>query len=251
MFPFFGISILSVLQLVCIVHVLIRRKDIWWIALLLFMPGISAIVYTWTEIIPSLRHSNLSQIQLPIFQKLKIKEYEHALEECDSVDNRVNLAEMYAKFNRHEEALTLIKDCMSGPCKDSPDLIFTYAIIQFENGNAAEALAQLDKLDKLDAKNRRKERRLLRARVLDKLDKFDEAETKYSEALKGFDGEEARYRYADFLMRRDRYAEALALAQQGIAYYKKSERLYKRIEAYWYSALKMLVRECRKKIAAK
>ncbi len=239
------------LQIACIVHVLIKRKDYYWLWLLFMMPGISAIIYFITQVLPSVRYTNLNQIQLPFFQKMKMKQLESLLEDCDSVDNRVNLAEMYAKFHRDEEALELIKDCMTGPCKDSPDLIFTYAIVQFQNGHAAEALVQLDKLDAMGAKNKRKDRQLLRARILDKLERFDEAEEKYKEALKGFDGEEARYWYADFLMRRKRYAESLALAELGIRYYKKSESLYRRVESYWFSALKMVATASRKQQSAK
>lgn len=244
-------TLIGILQIACIVHVLMKRKDYYWLWLLFMMPGISAVIYFITQVLPSLRYTSLNQIQLPFFQKMKMKELESLLEDCESVDNRVNLAEMYAKFNRDEEALALIKDCMNGPCKDSPDLIFTYAIVQFQNGHAVEALAQLDKLNEMGAKNKRKERQLLRARVLDKLEQFDEAEEKYKEAQKGFDGEEARYWYADFLMRRKRYTESLALAEQGIRYYRKSESLYRRVESYWFCALKMVANASRKQQSAK
>ncbi len=239
--------LLGALQIFCIVHVLVKRRDYYWLYLLLFAPVVGAIVYIIIQVLPGLRNTSLSQIQLPFFQKMKMKELEHQLEECDSVDNRVNLAEIYVAFDRHKEALNLIQDCMTGPCKDSPDLIYTYAAVQYQNGNAAEALKQLEKLDAMGAKNKRKPRQLLCARVLDTLGRVEEAEAKYKEALKGFDGEEARYWYSDFLMRHKRYRESIALAEQGIAYYKKSEKLYRRVESYWFSALKMVANNSRKR----
>lgn len=243
--------VVGALQIACLIHAIVKRKDSYWYYLLFFMPFVGAAAYFFTQILPTLRYTSLSQIELPFFQKMKIKQLESKLEDCDSVDNRVELAEVYAKFNRDEEALALIKDCMTGPCKDSPDLIFTYAVVQFQNGNAAEALTQLDKLDAAGAKNKRKDRQLLRARVLDALDKSADAEARFKEAIKGFDGEEARYWYADFLMRQKRYADAIALAEEGMKYYKKSESLYRRVESYWYSALKMVANASRKQQASK
>ncbi len=242
---------LVAIQIGCVIHAVVKRKESVWIYALIFAPFVGAVVYIVTQILPTLRHTSLGQIQLPMFQKMKVKELEAKFQECDTVDNRVELAEIYAKFNRDDEALAMIKDCMTGPCKDSPDLIFTFAVVQFQNGNAAEALVQLDKLDAMAAKNKRKDRQLLRARILDSMGKYDEAEEKFKDAFKGFDGEEARYWLADFLMRRRRYDEAIALAELGIAYYKKSESLYKRVEAYWYSALKMVANASRKQRAMK
>lgn len=238
------------LQGICIFHVIKTGRNYNWIWLIMFVPVIGVAIYAWFEILPDFRLRELPSIELPVFQKMKIREYEERLKELDTVTNRVNLAELYAKYNRQQEALALIKDCLTGPSRNDFYVLLTYAIILFQNKNYEECNTVLDTLDEKSATERGKERRLLRARVYEQVGKKQEAEEIFRKIASRFDGEEARYWYANFLLGEGRLREARDVVQEGIQSYKRSSRVYKRAERYWYTGLKLLLKKLKKEIGS-
>ncbi len=240
--------LILLLQGICVAHVIKTGRNYSWIWLIVFAPVIGVVIYAWFEILPDFRLRELPSIELPVFQKMKIREYEERLKELDTVTNRVNLAELYAKYNRQQEALALIKDCLAGPSRNDFYVLLTYAIILFQNKNYEECNTVLDTLEEKSATERGKERRLLRARVYKQLGRKQEAEEIFKKIASRFDGEEARYWYANFLLGEGRLPEAREIVQEGIRVYKRSGRIYKRAEHYWYTGLKLLSKKLKKEI---
>lgn len=248
MFAFIPYWLIVAAQVVCAVHVLKTRRDGKWLWLIVFLPGFGAVIYFILEILPGLRGASLPDLDIPLFQKLKIKAAEKQLAGCDSMDNRVALAELYATYGREQDALMLIKDHMAGVHRDSPYVLFTYALILFKNREYAKAWDTIAKLEAVSDNVRRRERAVLKGRILAAQGENEQALAALKDACRGFNGEEARYRYAAHLLTLQRHVEAIAVAEEGIAYFRDSEALYRRQERPWYRGLKGLRAQARKQL---
>lgn len=228
------------LQGICVLHALKTNRDYKWLFLIVFIPVVGSGIYFFTQILPGLKTASLPEFDIPLFQKMRIAQVEKTLRACDSMDNRVELSELYAKFGREQEALALIQDHMSGVHRDSPYLLFTYALILFKNGKHRESIDVLIRLQGLSDTVRKRERKLLMGRNLAALGQSSEAEPMLRDACKGFNGEEARYWHAQHLHTSGKHQEAIAVAREGIEYYRDSEALYRRQERAWYKGLRSL-----------
>jgi hypothetical protein len=250
MFFAFPYSLVLVVQALCVLHVIKSRRDSKWIWLIVFLSIIGCAVYFVMEILPGLRSASLPDLDIPLFQKLKIKAAEKQLARCDSMDNRVELAELYATYGREQDALALIKDHMQGVHRDSPYVLFTYGLILFKNREYAKAWDTIAKLEAVSDHVRRRERAVLKGRILAEQGEDERAVAQLKDACRGFNGEEARYRYAAQLLKLQRPAEARAVADEGIAYFRDSEALYRRQERPWYRGLKQLRSQAQKQLRA-
>jgi hypothetical protein len=240
MFESIPYSVIVIFQGLCVLHVLKCRRDYKWFWIIVFIPLFGCIAYFFFEILPGLRGGALPEFDIPIFQKMKMSKAEKELKNCDSLDNRVTLAELYAKFGRSAEAIHLIQNDIVGVHKDSPYFLYAYALILFGNHKYDESLDILDRLGGVSESVRKKERKLLRGRIKAALNQDEQAECILKDACKGFDGEEARYWYARQLVKTKKFVEAVKVADEGIDYYKDSESLYRRQERAWYKGLKSI-----------
>ncbi len=238
MFESIPYSLIIIAQGVCVVHVLKSNRDHKFIWLIVCIPVVGCGIYFFTQIMPNVKVGMLPELEIPVFQKMKIGKCEKQLKNCDSLDNRVELAELYARYGREREALELIKDSVVGVHKDSPYVLYTYALILYKNKEFDGSLEILDRLDKASASVRKREKKVLRGRILSDQGHHEVAEEALRDACKGYDGEEARYWYANQLLLNGKFDEAIKIANEGIEYFKDSESLYRRQEKPWYKGLK-------------
>jgi len=47
--------LIGALQIFCIIHLLLKRRDYQWLYLLIFMPFIGALIYLFVHVLPGLR----------------------------------------------------------------------------------------------------------------------------------------------------------------------------------------------------
>jgi hypothetical protein len=242
MFTFDSIpySIILIAQAICVWHVIKTNRDYKFIWMIVFLPLIGCGIYFFTQMLPGFKGASMPELEIPVLQKMKIGTFEKQLKACDSLDNRVALAELYAKYGREAEALNLIKDSVAGVHKDSPYLLYTYALILFKNNDFNKSLEVLDALDIASNSVHKRDKKVLRGRIYSHLGKALEAEEILKESCKGYDGEEARYWYAHQLMGNGKYDEAIQIADEGMEYFKESESLYRKQERPWYNGLKSI-----------
>src|SRR4051812_40614203 len=90
----YGYYIVAAFQIVCILHALkTSRRD--WIYLLIFLPGVGAIIYIIREILPGLRVSEMTTATNTIFAGGRIKALERNCKIADTDANKLRLAEEY------------------------------------------------------------------------------------------------------------------------------------------------------------
>ena len=199
------------IQIYCIVDVIRRGRNTFWILPLLIAPGVSAIVYFIVEIMPGLQHNRhvrtaRQQIVEKIDPERELRAARQALDLAETMANHMRLADALTELGRHKEALIhyqrgagAIPDFRTGE---------KLARSLFMNDKPREALSVLDKLPKVNGQSDRDRASLLRARVLEEMGQHDEALTLYGEICERVAGDEARCRYAALLLKAGRTSEA-------------------------------------------
>jgi hypothetical protein len=218
----------------CLMHALRTGRGLLWIWVLIMLPIGGAMAYVLCEVVPNMRGPDISS-RLPGYEKIEINRLQAELAECGTMDKRVELAELYLKFERMADALAVVESQLDGPFRNHHHLIYLTARLRVENGLWNEAEAALARLDEARTSLRSPERRLLAARIHAGLGRTVEADELLRELAKSNDGEEPRYRYAAFLRTAGRHSEADAVVAEMARRWKHATSQYKRLEKVWVS----------------
>ncbi len=225
-----------VVQLLLIVHVLKTGRQMFWVLILLFAPGIGAIAYFLVELLPELQGSFTARRAMRNVRKtlnpgadLRQRQLEHQL--SGSVDAARHLAAELMEAGRFEEAIAHYRNALTGLYEHDPDMMLGLATAQFSHGDADGCRETLDALREHNPDYSSADGHLLYAKALEAGDDLDSALGEY-EALAGYyPGAEARVRYAQLLERmekpelaRQEYAQILASAELAPKHFRKAQK---------------------------
>lgn len=199
------------IQITCIVDVIRRGRNTFWILPLLIAPGVSAVVDFIIEILPGLQHNRhvrtaRQQIVEKIDPERELRAAQRALEISETMANHLRLADALAELGRHQEAL---KHYQRG-AGARPDFRTGEKLARsmFMNDQPGDALAMIERLPPVNGQSDRDRVGLLKARVLEELGRTDEALAVYGDVCERLPGDEARCRCAALLIKAGRRPEA-------------------------------------------
>jgi len=209
------------LQIGCILHALkTGRRE--WLYLLIFLPGIGAIIYLLWEVLPVFRSGNAANNILGFLGGGKIRELERARTIADTESNRLKLAAAYAERKDFIKAIPLAKSCLTGIYANNYGMMIDVARYCFGAGEYEESLSWYTKAIALkDKRLETADDQLLYAQVLDRCGKDVEAEQAYLQVIRMHDSLEGRYHYGMFLKKMGRTEDArtqfkTVLAEKGL-----------------------------------
>ncbi|WP_102125651.1 hypothetical protein [Deinococcus planocerae] len=249
-------TLFTILNVVFLIHAIVTRRGAIWIALLgfsLFVGGfLGVLVYFFLEFLPTLRGSGRRAgaaigAGLEAIKPLdtRIREAQERLAESDTLANRADLATLLARAGRPDEAQATLQPLLSGIYEDDPVVLLTSAELELARGNAAAAEGLLNRVDlKTSAATRTRSLTLL-AQAQEAQGKTAEADGTYREAMTAATTEEPRARYAAFLLKQGRQAEAGQLLDQLAKTEQRATGLYRRQEREWFQMAAGLRRELR------
>lgn len=231
------------LILYCLYHAISRRSEPYWFFLILFLPAIGGIAYFLLEVLPDLRRGRLS-IDTSMFQSsnARILSRERALEEMDTLDNRMNLAREYKNAGRLEDAKKLLES-VSSIHQTDPYVRYELADLYFRENDLTTTRDILTGVLESCPEELRYRAKLLQARTLEGLGELEPAERYYREATMYFTGEEARARLAQFLIAQNRKDEAKKSLEDILRNYKRSASVYQRQQREWFDLAGKLLKE--------
>ena len=231
------------LILYCLYHAISRRSEPYWFFLILFLPAIGGIAYFLLEVLPDLRRGRLS-IDTSMFQSsnARILSRERALEEMDTLDNRMNLAREYKNAGRLEDAKKLLES-VSNIHQTDPYVRYELADLYFRENDLTTTRDILTGVLESCPEELRYRAKLLQARTLEGLGELEPAERYYREATMYFTGEEARARLAQFLIAQNRKDEAKKSLEDILRNYKRSASVYQRQQREWFDLAGKLLKE--------
>jgi hypothetical protein len=196
-------AIYGVLVIACLIHVLVRRNDFFWILIIFIIPYIGALVYFFSQVLPEFRGSQVREAVDALKPAgMRVRDLEKQLEELDTAQNRIALAVALRDAGQLERAEALLEGTRQGIFKNDPHVTYDLADVKFRLNKLQEARALLEELQPVAPEELRGRARLLLARTLQALEQPDEAERYFQAAISSFSGEEARYWYAAFLKAR-------------------------------------------------
>lgn len=231
------------INVACIVHVIKRNREYWWILIILFFQIFGALVYFLVEILPDLRRGDLGKDLSAAGDKLKspqlrIRQIEKELESTPTVEKRLELAEAYGQADQWDKAVGIYDSCTSGPFDDDPYILYGSAYARFQVGHYQQAESALDKIEKTKSKDKRESRWLLRLRIWEHTGREKQALEAYPDLLEAFSGEEARYRYALLLKKTGQTEEGNDLLKKMVSESSQHSKLYRKLNRTWVAKAK-------------
>ena len=195
------------------VHVVRTGQQIYWIFIILFIPTLGSLVYLIAIVLPELTGGTRAKrmgmaARDALDPSREYRTAKAAAADTPTVHNQMRLAAAAAAMGRHAEAEQLYAGAATGIHADDPALLLGRANALIELGRAPEALPLLEKVAEEQTTARNPSTALAQARVFEAMGRFGEADEAYQWAAGRLPGLEALARYAAFLARVGRKAEA-------------------------------------------
>ena len=208
MFPILGPSL--ILSIILCVHVVRTNQPMYWLWVILVIPWLGAIIYLIAVVLPGLTGGSAARRVTRAARDTldPSREYRAAKTACDdvpTVQHQMRLAKAAAGLGRHAEAEALFGQAAQGIHADDPILLLGRATALIELGRAQEALPLLETTN---PDGRTPAATLALGRAYDALGRVREADVEYQFAVGRLPGLEGLGRYAAFLARHGRTAEA-------------------------------------------
>lgn len=237
------------LQIALIIHVLVNRRQLYWIFLIFFIPVIGVLAYLFVEVLPDLRRGRRLDLA-PVMEGLRspearIKARREQLAELDTLQNRVALAAELTRAGRLEEAEAILEPARTGIYKDDPQLLYQLADLKYGQGKYAEARALLLQVDAMRSQTLAGKTKVLLADTARALGEPGEAERYYREGMGVGTSEEPRVKLAQLLLQEGRSDEARGLLEQIERTYRRANSLYRSQEREWFRLAGQLRQEVR------
>lgn len=235
--PLITILLLLVQVLFCI-HVIKTGRDMFWLWIILLIPGLGCLLFFLTQMLPEMTHSR--QVRYAGKNLIKtldphrdIRQLQDELEVSDSIDNRLALADAYIKTGQPDAAIPLYEKSLNGIHEDDPDIMFKLAQAFFISEDYQRSKEILDKLiaDKPDYMSH--DGHLLYAKTLEALQLTDEAIREYDQLSSSYPGEEARVRYGLLLKKTGNEDRARELFKETLTRIKRAPKFYLKKEKHW------------------
>ena len=194
-------------------HIMRTGRDTFWIWIVLMAPGIGSVAYIALNIVPEIFGGSTAQkvtraARATLDPNREYREAKAACEDTPTVRNQSRLATAAAQMGKPAEAEALFRNAAQGVHAEDPVLLLGLANALLELRRPADALEVLGRLGRDEAHGRTPAAALALGRAHEDLGCIDEADTALQWASERMPGFEALARYAAFMARNGRQAEA-------------------------------------------
>jgi hypothetical protein len=241
------LALLTLFQVVLIVHVIKTGRNFLWIWVLLLLPaGIGGLAYLAVEILPELFRSRTAQrtargLRRAMDPSAQLRRYENEARVTGNVASRQRYAEELVRHQRYDEAIAQYQQALSGLYEHDPNLMLGLAQAQFGKGDARGARTTLDELIGQNPGFRSPDGHLLYARALEAEGNIPKALEEYRVLAPSYPGAEAAVRYAQLLESQGQGAEAQRVARELLEQARIAPGHYRRTQRAWLDAAQKLL----------
>jgi hypothetical protein len=238
-------AIAGAVSILFVLHVVQTGRPRWWILVILAAPVLGPLCYVLFEVIPGTPGAHraqrsvdaaLKRVSRTLAPDAELQRRIDELERCESVQNKLKLANECMESGRPHDAARIYRDCLAGVYRDDPTIQYSLleALIVADEREGARRTAE-----HLLAQHpgfREPEVRFALARVHEREGDANAAEGIYHQIVPHYPGEAARYHYARLLWSRGRVEQAKALLATILANAERSSALYRDKERAWIKA---------------
>lgn len=212
--PLIGLSL--ILSIALAVHVVRTGRELFWLWIILIFQPLGGLVYFIAIVLPGLTQGQTAQrlersARAALDPMREYREAKQAWEDTPTVRNQSRLAHAAVALGRHDEAERLYAEAAHGIHADDPALLLGRANALLELNRGAEALAVLERLTQDPSEGHTPTAVLALGRAYEAVGRSSEADAALAEAAQRMPGFEGQARYAAFLARSGRKAEAQAM----------------------------------------
>jgi hypothetical protein len=228
-------QVIWVIQLALLIHMYRTGRPYWWTWVLLGAPVIGGLAYFIVEIAPELRAPRGRSFFYSLKpRKWRIADLRTAVEEGDSVDNRLALAEELYNGGLKQEAHDVATECLKGVFSNDPHTLVDVARYKIGIKRYDEALGLLDRVDTKADRMLALEVALLRGDSTLALGRNEEAEHFYRSVEGKYVGDAPRFGIASVMEKTGRRDQAEAIWKDIRVHYRKASPAWRRSEKKWY-----------------
>jgi hypothetical protein len=232
------VLVLTLLNIVLIVHAAKSGRFSPWGYIILIMPGIGALAYVAVELIPEWFGTYRGQqARKSVGRALDPDKHYRALKDqiefADTIANRAALAEECLALGRYREAERHYDAILAKPMGDQPGNILGKARAVFGDKRFAETVELFDQLSARWPDLESAEGHLLYARALEESGRLAEAADEYRSLSSYYAGAEPSVRYALALRKLGREAEAREVLADVVKRIELAPRYVRKTQAEW------------------
>ena len=240
-------ALITVLDVLLIVHAARTGRFLPWGFVILFLPGVGALVYVAFALAPGWLGSYGAQkarrsIASALDPTGRYRALRDELDLVDTIANRGALAEECLRIGRPQEALGHYEAILARPHGDEPAFLIRKARALRELGRAEEAVATLETMMAEAPDLHSPEGQLLFARALEAAGRPEEALEAYARVSNRFPGPEPRVREARLLERLGRHDQARSIAEEVVRSLRRAPRHVQANQREWFALARDLAR---------
>jgi hypothetical protein len=232
------ILVLTLINIVLVVHAAKSGRFSPWGYIILMMPGIGAIAYVAVELIPAWFGTHQGrQARKSVGRALdpdkQYRALEDEIERADTIVNRDALAEECLARGRFDEAEQHYDVILARPMGDEPRYVLGKARAVFGDGRSAETVALLDQLRARWPDFESADGHLLYARALEESGRVAEAADEYDNVSTYYTGAEPRVRLGLALRRLGREIDAREILADVVKRIELAPPYVRKTQAEW------------------
>lgn len=233
----------AVVQGLAILHVLRTGRDMRWIFLILFIPGLGAVIYFVAEVLPSLNQNvtarrTVRRLQGVVDPNRGLKSTLLDYERNPSVETASRHADELTRAGRYDEAIKVCNEARTGLFEDDPKILSSLANAEFAAGRHRETIATLDRLRETNPSFRSPDGHLIYARALEESNDSNRAIDEYASLARYYPGAEARVRQALLHKKLGRTDEAAAMLDAILKDARLAPKHFQRSQREWIDLAK-------------
>ena len=207
------------------IHAVRTGQGLYWVFILLMFPLLGSLVYAFAIWAPAMSQSRgarkaFHSVKHVLQPTRELQEAKQALEQADTLRNRLALGEALAAQKQWPAALEQFEAALARD-PDAPDVQARIAEASLWTGDAARALALADALLARTPPFRQNDVRVSRARALAALDRRDEARQAFMALLDETESLEVAAHYAEWLKVWGDFAAVRELRDEAIRRYER------------------------------
>jgi len=235
--PILG-AILLLIQACFAYHALKTGRPYWWLFVIMGFPVMGCVLYYFVEVFPTSRESRKAEKAVRALAKAfdpekTLREKVADLENCGSVENRVQLAKACMNHRMHDDAAMLYRSCLAGVHENDPDIRYGLAGALAANSRFDDTLEVTQQLRATHPFFRASDVGMVHGRALEGANRIDEALSEYKALAETYPGEEGRWRYGALLVRLGRVPEAQEVFRRMLRNAERMPEHYREAQAPW------------------
>jgi hypothetical protein len=212
--PYVLMAVPYLLQLLCLIHIVKRGRDSYWIYIVLFVPYVGGIAYLLVEILPSIGRpgsvgSIVDIVSRTVNPSYKIKEYEGLAALTPTFQNKKLLADEYLECGYFEKAERIYSSILEGVYKNDAEVLLKRAKALYALGAYADANAIIERLDAEKHEYKTESEILIKLKVKENVADVKTVYDLYESTKDRFRSFEIYYYFIDYLIRHESGNQAM------------------------------------------